>query len=375
MKATVTVPRFRAAGVHHHAPITRWFPTPALAAPHALGVDISDSSVKCMALTPAQRGFEVAAHGDQRLNEGIVFEGYVQDAKQLGDALRSLWDSVGAPPFAHAALPEEAAYVFGMHVPDVRDRQQVLHVIEFELEGRVPIRAGQAVFDYDIVEMHPDGVGAEIGVTVFPSELVSGYVEGFAHAGITLLSLELEARSIARAVVAADTTEVSLMTDFGRARTGIAILKKQIPIFTTTVSVGGDTMTDIIVDKLGVTESEAEAFKNEHGIIPSGDEAVHEAMVNTAASLADEITRHYQYWDTKRNEHGERVTPVARVLLAGGSSNLRGLPEYIAGRVQAPTEQVNVWRNVCDFDDYIPPIDRHHSLGYATSIGLALRNV
>lgn len=358
-----------------HSVFTRWFPTPLIAAPLAAGMDISDSSIKCMTLKPAERGFEVAMHGEKRLEEGVVSEGIVRDPKRLGASLRELQQELGVVPSAHAALPEEAAYVFSMYVPDVSDREQVRNVIEFELEGRVPIRAGQAVFDYDIVEASPDGTGAEIGVTVFASDVVAGYAESFDVAGIQLLSLEIEARSIARAVVPPDAADVSLIVDFGRARTGIAILKRQIPIFTTTVAVGGETMTKLIMERLSVSDVEAESFKNEHGISPEGDRRVYEAMLGTAASLADEIARHYQYWDTKRNERGERVTQVARILLAGGSSNLRGLPDYIAGRVQAETREVNVWQNVCSFDDYIPPIDRHHSLGYATAIGLALRSM
>jgi Tfp pilus assembly PilM family ATPase len=59
----------------------------------------------------------------------------------------------------------------------------------------------------------------------------------------------------------------------------------------------------------------------------------------------------------------------------GGSANLKGLADYIAGRAQAPCERGNVWRNVASFDEYIPPIDKRRSLQYATAIGLALRGL
>jgi Tfp pilus assembly PilM family ATPase len=67
------------------------------------------------------------------------------------------------------------------------------------------------------------------------------------------------------------------------------------------------------------------------------------------------------------------MTPVSHVVLVGGSANLRGLPEYIAGRVQAPCVLGDIWDRVSDFDSYIPPIDRRTSLQYATAVGLALR--
>jgi len=358
-----------------HSKMGRWFPVPTAASLPGAGVDISDSSVKWLTLKPITRGWAVATYGNKGLPEGVVVEGIVRDPKALGSVLAEVKMSDKRVSRAHAALPEEAAYVFSIQVPDVWEREHVLNIVEFELEGRVPLRAKQAVYDYDIVAVHPDGKGAEIGVTVFPADVVNGYVEAFAHSGIELLSLELEARSIARAVVPADSMDVSLLADFGRARTGIAIIKRQVPIFTSTVSVGGDTLTNIIVRELSITPEKAEDFKNEHGILESDHKKLSEVIMATAVSLSDEVVRHYQYWDTKRDERENRVTPVARVVLAGGSANLKGLSEYIAGRVQAPTTIARVWENVCFFDDYIPPIEMHHSLGLATAIGLAMRSI
>lgn len=355
--------------------MSRWFPTPSMAAMPGAGIDVSDSSIKWLSLKEARRGWEVDSYGSRPLPSNIVAEGVVQDSKTLIEALKEI-KSVVRTPFVHAALPEETAYVFSMDVVDIHDRQQVLNIIEFELEGRVPLRASQAVFDYDVIAMHPDGVGAEIGVTVFPADVVQGYTDAFRAAGMQVLSLELEARSVARAIIPPGATETVLLADFGRARTGFVILKRQVPIFTSTVAVGGDALTKIIREQLSATEAEAVAFKNEQGLVRSSElPRLYELMMGTAAALADEIVRHFQYWDTRRNEHGDKVTPVARVLLAGGSANLKGLPEYITGRIQAPAELVNVWTNTCLFEDYIPPIDRHYSLGYATAIGLALRSV
>jgi len=370
-----SLPSNTTKGAVAHSAFSRWFPTPGAISPYGAGVDISDSSLKWMSLKTAERGWEVDAHLEIPLEAGIVEGGVVRDEKRLGIAISKLRKEVNGGESVHAALPEEVAYVFNMDVQDAHNREQVLNIIEFELEGRVPLKANKAVYDYDIVEMHPDGNGAEVGVTVFPRDVVEGYVSAFIYSGLRLLSLEIEARSIARSVVSKENDGVVLVADFGRARTGIAILKRGVPIFTSTVSVGGDAMTRVIVEKLGVDEHAADTFKNENGIAPGGDLKVLEAISGTAAALADEITKHYQYWDTKRNEHGERVTPVERVILCGGSSNLKGLPEYIATRVHASTERANIWKNVCSFDDYIPPIERNYSLGYATAVGLALRSV
>lgn len=362
-------------GLHTRGVFEKWFPTPSFIAYHGTGVDISDTSVKALQLGPHKSGWKIDKMASVSLKPGVVVEGAIKDIEQLAAALKVLAQAAGGITHAHVALPEEEAFVFSMEVPDARDRAQVTNMIEFELEGRVPLKPDQTVFDYDIVSIHADGAGAEIGVSVFPIAVVEQYVDAFQKAGIILVSLELEARSIARAILPATSRDVVLVADFGRARTGIAVIKGQIPIFTHTVQVGGDSMSAIIIKELNITDSEAEKFKNEKGIVRTGSDKVTSAMVGTASALADEITRHYSYWDTRRNEHDERVTPLAKVLLAGGSANLKGLPEYIATRVQAPTLRADVWTNVCSFDEYIPSITKANSLGFATAIGLALRSI
>jgi Tfp pilus assembly PilM family ATPase len=98
-------------------------------------------------------------------------------------------------------------------------------------------------------------------------------------------------------------------------------------------------------------------------------------MTAAANALADEVARHYRYWDTRRDEKDVRTTPVERVILTGGSANLKGLDDFIAGKVQAETVRGNIWQHINDFDNYIPPIDLRTSMQYATAVGLALRAI
>ena len=262
-----------------------------------------------------------------------------------------------------------------MMVPHATPREQILRMIEFEFEGRVPIPPSAAVYDYSPIYAHSGTEQEEVSVVVFPKDIAEEYVEAFEGAGITLLSLEVEARSIARAVsTGAPDEPVTLVADFGRARTGFAVLKRGIPIFTSTVEVGGDAITRTLTEKMNMSPAEAAHFKNEQGLNAMKENApALEAISGTASALADEVARHYHYWDTRRNDRGDRMTPVGKVILVGGNANLEGLSEYIAGRVQAPVERGDPWRHVADFNDYIPPIDRKVSLQYATAIGLALR--
>jgi len=356
--------------------VDRWFPTPRFLLPLAAGIDISDSSIKWLTLKEDVNGYEIAAYGDKALSPGIVVGGLIQNVEGLSRALVEIKGQLGGATAAHVALPEEAAYVFSMHVPEGEGREQILRMIEFEFEGRVPIPPSAAVYDFSRIQEHDGSEGDEISVTVFPRDVAASYAECFARADLELLSLEVEARSIGRAISSREADEpITLLVDFGRARTGFAVLKRGVPIFTSTVEIGGNAILDALQRALSISRDEAELFCNIEGLMAravkrgSGAEIIQRA----AAALTAEIERHYRYWDTRRNDQGERVTPVGRICLVGGSANMRGLPEYIAGHIHAPVELGNVWRHICDFDFYIPPIDRRTSLQFATAAGLALR--
>lgn len=356
--------------------LSRTFPTPEMILPRSVGVDISDASIKWLVLASDGDQHRVAAYGDEPLSPGIVVEGVIKDMPKLVESLHTLKKKWNGIECAHAALPEEAAYVFNMFVPEGTGREQTLRLIEFDLEGRVPIPPSAAVYDFDIIEASTEA-GMEIGVNVFPSELAESYVDAFKTAGITLLSLEIEARSIARAVTCVKKDLVTMIVDFGRARTGIAVVKRGIPIFTTTVAVGGDAITKAVEESFAGTQEDVTSFKNDKGLYAE-DELKPDAakkMINAAAALADEVARHYHYWDTRRDEKDVRTTLVERVILTGGSANLKGLDDFIAGKVQAETNRGNIWRHINDFDHYIPPIDMRTSMQYATAVGLALRAI
>ena len=66
---------------------------------------------------------------------------------------------------------------------------------------------------------------------------------------------------------------------------------------------------------------------------------------------------------------------INSIILCGGSSNLKGLPSYFSETLGVPCVRGNVWENVFSLKDTVPPIDRRHSLGYATAIGLGLKNI
>lgn len=356
----------------HTNKIAALFPPPEFLSMPAAGIDISDTSIKYLDASYTSAGLVPRVFDSIRLPRGIVVDGVVEDVSGLAEALRELRGQ-NERAYANVSLPEELVYLYTLEVPTAHKDKEILQMVEFSLSEHVPIPAGNAVFNYDILRRRGDVT--EISVTVFPRDVVEGYKQAFEESGFQVKNFELEAQSVARSIIPVGSQGVSMVIDFGRTRTGITIAFGQVPIFSTTVKVGGNALTEAIMKHFSVSEEEADVIKRQQGIAECEDDKLCRTLMDTTTALIDEIRRHYRYWDTRRDEEGNRIAGIERIFLCGGAVGLKGLPEHVSGVLQVPVRVGNVWENMFSLDAHVPKVTRIISWQYATAAGLLLRDV
>jgi type IV pilus assembly protein PilM len=146
-------------------------------------------------------------------------------------------------------------------------------------------------------------------------------------------------------------------------------------LYTSTIDIGGYQFSEALRSALGdQEESVLTKLKNERGLLHTGEtEDIYEALLPSVSALKDEVATRITYWNTRSIESGTRS--IEKIILSGGSVNMAGLPEYLTEALGIETERVDVWRNVFAVQNtVVPPITRRYSYGYATAIGLALRD-
>ncbi len=358
-------------GLHTNR-IAALFPPPEFLAMPSAGIDISDTSIKYVDATYSRAGLVPRVFDSIRLPKGIVTDGVVSNVPELAKALRELRGQ-NDRQFANVSLPEELVYLYTLEVPTAHKHEDILQIVEFSLSEHVPIPVGNAVFNYDVMRKHGDVT--EISVTVFPKDVIEGYKQAFEESGFKVKGFELEAQSVARSIIPTGSVGVSMVIDFGRTRTGITIALGQVPIFSTTVKIGGNALTEAIMEHYSVSEDDADEIKRQQGISECEDEELCKNLMDTTTALIDEIRRHYRYWDTRRDEDGNKIAGIERIFLCGGAVGLKGLPEHVSGVLQVPVRLGNVWGNMFNLNEHIPKVSRVISWQYATSTGLLLRDV
>lgn len=351
----------------------KFFPPPQFLQMPAVGLDISDASMRFVELVEKRNGFVIGRFGDQAIPQGVIESGEVKKPAELRTVFLEIKKKYDLE-YVSVSLPEEKAYLFELKLPLMKFAD-VRGSIELSLEEHVPLHADEVLFDYEILK--EGDASLHVAVSTVPRTLVDGYLEAFSGSGITPVAFEIETQSVARAVVPSGDKGSYMIVDFGNLRTGVTIVSEGAVQFTLTLALGGVLLTEIISKTMGIPYAEAEKIKREKGILGDEEHKEHEgvstALMVPLATLRDEIVKDFTYWQTHDDDYGKKRPAIQKVYLCGGDSNLVGFVDYLSSGLTVPVELANVFVNANNLTSYVPSINFDESLRYATAIGLALR--
>jgi len=335
----------------------------------SFGLDISDESLKFIELVPAKTGIKIGRYGERKISTGIIESGKIKDPKKLEQVLLSLKKEIGMR-FVRVSLPEEQVYLFHLRL-EKEGLMNVREGIELSLEEHVPIPAQDAIFDYEVLSESEQSL--ELEVAAIPKNVIENYLLVFRNSLLSVQSFELEAQAISRAVVKKGDLNTYMIVDFGQTRTGIFIMSHGVITFTSTLDLGGATLTKMIQKNFNVNAEEADKMKKKFGLQRNMEnKEIFSVLLNSASVLRDEIAKNFLYWHTHKDEEDRERPPIKKIILCGGDANLIGLAEYFSISIKNKVETANVWANIFDTEKYIPEITFNRSLTYAAAIGLAL---
>lgn len=352
---------------------SKFFPTPDFLSMPSFGLDISDESLKFIALSQTKNGIRTGRHGERNIPPGIVEAGKIKDTQKMEEILSSLRKEEGLKS-VRVSLPEAQVYLFKLRI-EKAGLKSIRESIELSLEEHVPIPAVDAIFDYELIS--EDVKSLEIQVAIIPKMIIENYLAVFRRSQISVQSFELEAQAIARAVVKKGDLGTYMIVDFGEKRTGIFIVSLGVVMFTSTLDVGGVMLNNMIQKSFQISFGEAEKMKRKYGLQRNVDnKEIFSVLLNSASILRDEVVKHFLYWQTHKDkfEDNKNNPPIKKIILCGGDSNLIGLADYLSISMKIPVEMANVWINIEDPDNNVPEIGFKRALSFAAALGLALGN-
>ncbi len=331
------------------------------------GVDISDESFKYLRLKREKNKTEIDFFGEKDLPAGIVESGEIKNAKTLTEYLKNNLAPYRHEPYLVLSLPEEKGFLRLIRMQKVA-HEDIRQAIEFQLEEHIPYPPQELVFDYEVLE--EKAADMSVLITAYPKNLVYSYLDVARSAGFLPIIFELESQAVARAVVPGWVTDARLVGDIGKTRTTFSIICKKSVYFTSTIKIGGRDINKTLMRSLKITQDEASEIKMGRGFDFSSEDIIRN-LLPLLSELTREASRQINFWEHRASSE----PPISGIYLCGGDAHLRGLPEFFARELGLPVERSKIWENVFDLGQYIPPINAHDTLLFATAIGLALRGL
>lgn len=343
----------------------------------AFGLDLSDLSVKVVAIKQKGDRDIVTSYGTIGLPPGAIMDGEIRNPEVVRGAILDLLKRVGPKKITSknviCSLPETKEFLRVLTLPKM-DTKDVGEAIKWEIEANIPLTLDQVYYDWQILDQAftPDPEKMSVLIIAVARDVVDSFVAMLESCGLQPVGLETESVAEARALLSEKSkTETTLIVDMGDRRTSFLVALGHVPCFTSSVPLSSQMISDAISKALQIPFEEAEKMKIEQGL---GSMTVKSPIFKAAEpileNIASEIERTIDFVTTNLR-YAEKVD---KVILCGGGSNLHGLLPYMTKRLHCPVESGDPWAAM-RLGNTLPIIPKEKSISFSTAIGLALKGI
>ncbi len=339
-------------------------------------------------------GIVVERAAGAALAPDIMREGEVIDERELGEALRELFNDGQLGKRVRVGLANQRTVLRTLELPPVTDRKELDAAVRFQAEDQVPMPLASAVLDYHSLGVFdtPNGPRQRVIVVAAQREMVERMLRAVQYAGLRPEGIDLSAFALIRslyrpgaALAAAQgdggegsSTERVLYLNIG-GLTNMAIAEGTLCRFTRVVGGGLEAMASEIAERRGIPLIDARALLAEFelprpGAVPSPedepadpqvpriDPEVRMVLENGIRDIVGEVRNSL---DFHRSQEGGGE--VRSVVLSGPVLEMRGFCEALEADLG-----LEVRRESVHFADNADPGAAHpispHRLAIATGL-------
>lgn len=190
------------------------------------------------------------------------------------------------------------------------DRAQIEKTLAFELEGYVPFELDDFVVQSRVLSAEQSG--SRVLCVLAPRVLVSGLLDGLEELKVDPRYLQVDSDSLG---AWADGSGVQAIVDVGLTRTLVALCRAGEVMAMRAISLGGQDVLRVLVERLGVDREAAETILRTARIRTGGGEAI-----SVQAEWDEGPTRP----DAERPQGRVDAAPIVREALEPILTNVRG---------------------------------------------------
>ena len=324
----------------------------------SVGIDIADHTIEVVEILKDREGVKPWSKGRVLLDRGIVENGRVKNKEKLAEALKKCLQAAKPHPIitrkAVFGLPERQVYIHSFYITEHEESDRESIILK-EAQENIPLKKDDLLYAY---KSFPLANGkTEVLLVGTSREVATEWFDFFGGLGIEANIFDIESLAVFRGLFPERPKKPVCVIDVGTNTTHIAIFDKNGLWYAYSDNIAGDSFTKEIAKALGKNEKEAEKLKREIGLSQPG-ERIFFALTKILFPMVEDIRATLDYF---KKETGEGVREA---VLVGGSSELKGLSDYVETNLGIP---VRIGKSAL-FKSDIP-------LVYVEASGLALRGV
>lgn len=336
-----------------------------------LGLDIGTQTIKAVQLsrdknkvTLLAAGFiSTPAIGLTSLNQA--------DEQTVGNSINRLVHEMKVSTTeAVLSLPSSKVITRVIYVPLMTERE-LASSIQWEAEQYIPWQLSKMKLDYAIIDTDTADKKMKVLLVAAPLELIEKYMRIVQFAGLTPIAVETEILAAARSAIESypNLSHLLLLT-IGATTTEIALIHKQVLIYTKTYPIGGNTFTRSICEDLGFEPLQAEEYKKTYGMQENKLEGKIAMIIQPYfTTITNEIEKNITFFKEQYP-----TDELSTIVVSGGSSCIPGLVLALTKNVGIDSQLSNPFTNIMVDPKVLPVITPDAPL-YTTAVGLALKDI
>lgn len=344
----------------------------------AFGLDIGDLSIKLVQLERRTSFFRPDYYQTKEIRgvdllPGYIADGELQQPEMVRKKLLLLLGKEGKQkliksPWVVANLPEPKTFLKLINI-DVAPENLTTEDVEFQAKKHLPIDLGEVYLDWQVV--NHNGKTTQVLLGAVAKVISDSYTYLLESVGLNIIALEIEALSIARAMITADknyTGEARMILDLGAVRSNLIVYDNNFIQFSTKLNFSGNLINTALVQQLKISWNEAEQLKISNGLIYDKKNPKYlKVVTELTEQLMNDIKKNLQFYE----HHFSDTNPITHITLCGGTSALAKLDAEIGKKIKISTTVGNPWKNI--FNKQNSNLDHTMSSSLAATIGLGLR--
>jgi type IV pilus assembly protein PilM len=332
------------------------------------GLDIGSHSIKLVGLRTASRGAFLTAFGVKEIPQRTDQE----PPPVLIETLKALFEEHPIKSKrVRLTLSGDGVHLLRIILPALPE-EELREAIRWEIKSQIPFPIETARIDYHAIgEFVEEGAKKlDLMVVACPSTLIEETLSLLEGTGLKPEHLDVAPFALWSSILSSDRYvrgETTALIDLGSKKTGIHLFKDGILQFSREITPSGKDITQAIIEGLGWEAGgphvkRAEEIKHRLDILSENlaerpetdsfseqrdpEEPIYRTRISfwvrpVLERLVAEIGRSLDYYQNQFNT--ERVD---RILIAGGSANLKNIAPFLAKELRLPVERFNPLKGI-----------------------------